>query len=101
MSEKPRKPIGILIEGDSHSNTFTNVKVVGDMDAVVMRPKDGKAPHSNKFKNFSHINAENPIPSQERASPKKRWFEKPLGILFLGLVVAVGGGGILKYLGWV
>jgi hypothetical protein len=100
MSEKPRKPIGILIEGDSHSNTFTNIKVVGDMDAVVMRPKDGKAPHSNKFKNLSHINSVSHIPSQEFVSPKKRWFEKLLGLVFLGLVVTVVGGGLVYYLGW-
>lgn len=48
-----------------------------------------------KLKNNRHI-----IPNQKTALTKKRWFEKPLGILLLGLVVTVVGGGILKYLGW-
>ena len=100
MEEKPRKPIGILIEGDSHSNTFANVKVFGDMDAVVMRPKDGKAPHSNKFKNLSHINPSIINPSQEPALPKKRWFEKPFGIVFLAVVGAVISGGLVYSFGW-
>ena len=38
-----------------------------------------------------------PISSRQT---KKQWFEKPLGRVFLGLVVAVLGGCIVYYLGW-
>ena len=38
-----------------------------------------------------------PISSRQT---KKRWFEKPLRVVFLKLVVTVLGGGILYYLGW-
>lgn len=97
MSEEPRKPIGILIEGDSHSNTFTNVKVVGDMDAVVMRPNNGKSPHNNKFDNLLHIKESTQI---EPTSASKRWLEKPFGFIvatiFCGLVVAF----CAYYFGW-
>ena len=34
------------------------------------------------------------------SSSKMKWFEKPLGVVLLGLIVSVLGGGILFYLGW-
>ena len=31
---------------------------------------------------------------------EKRWFEKPLGIVFLAVVGAVVSGGLIYYFGW-
>lgn len=32
--------------------------------------------------------------------PKKNWYEKPAGQIFIGVVIVVVGGGVLVYFGW-
>lgn len=89
MVEQKKSSIGIRIE-NCDDVTLSNNTGIGDMDFIVVKnSKDIKASGNQ------HI-----ISSQESASPNKRWFEKPHGIVFLSVVGAVLSGGLLYYFGW-
>lgn len=92
MTDKtpPDRPVAIQISGNARGNTFTNVRITGDTDAV--RITDEAT--DNKFENLTHAR-------HNRSSKSAvRWWEHPKGIVLLmvvsGLIVAA-----LAYLfGW-
>jgi hypothetical protein len=89
MSEQKKRPTGIHIE-NCEDVTLSNNTGIGDMDFIVVKNSKDIKGSGNQ-----HI-----ISSQERASPNKRWFEKPHGTVFLSVVGAVLSGGLLYYFGW-
>lgn len=89
MVEQKKRPTGIRIE-NCDDVTLSNNTGIGDMDFIVVKNSKDIKGSGNQ-----HI-----ISSQERASPNKRWFENPHGIVFLSVVGAVLSGGLLYYFGW-
>ncbi len=89
MPEHKQRPTGIHIE-NCDGVTLTNYTGIGDMNFIVAK----------NSKNIEGSGNQHIIPSQERASPDKRWFEKPHGIVFLSVVGAVLSGGLLYYFDW-
>jgi hypothetical protein len=90
MSDNNRSRPAFIRAINVTNMTMTGNTVRGNADFAELENITGLVAHDNK-----HITQD-----QISASPNKRWFEKPIGIVFLGLVVTVGGGGVLYYLGW-
>jgi hypothetical protein len=88
MSEQKKRPTGIYIE-NCEDITLSNNTGIGDMDLIVAKNSKNIKGSGNR-----HI-----IPDQEPALPKKRWFEKPLGILLLGVVASLLSWAVLYYYG--
>ncbi len=89
MSEQKKRPIGIYIE-NCEDVILSNNTGIGDMDFIVAK----------NSKNTKVTGNEHLIHNQATNSPIKQWYEKPLGILSLGLIITILGAGITFYLGW-
>ncbi len=85
-----RKKRPTFIKGNVLTNaTLRNNTVSGDADFL-----DVKRAENLRMSGNIHI-------APESTQDTKRWYEKPLGIIVLGAVVAVISGAILFYFGLV
>jgi hypothetical protein len=92
--QKPR----ITIENCEFSDIGRDaMSFSGDFDATV---KGTVAKNVGRF--GISVDGENASPRDESYVPKlaTAWYERPIGLVTIGLFVAVAAGGLLYWLGW-
>ena len=85
MNTKKPKSTGLIIEGDSRDNTFTNIKISGFDEGVVVREKNGKSPSGNKFIDFK-------VKLYPKVRPLVTAIKKPFAKLSATLFITIVGG---------
>ena len=87
---KQARPLAIQISGKSNNIRFGSLHVEGDSDLVKIEDDVSDV----EFGAIRHTR-----PGSSAPQPK-HWWERPFGMIALGLLVAVAAAGIAFYAGW-